>query len=53
MIMNEINLVLFSCIIHVIFFEIQLHNYFVFVLAVPQPTVPPGDPDEALHCCPR
>ena len=29
-IMNKINIVLFFCIIHVIFFKIQMHDYFCF-----------------------
>ena len=49
MIMNKINLVLFFWVIHKIFFQIQMHNYLcIFFCAVPQPTVPPGAPDEAL-----
>ena len=48
-IMNKINLVLFFWVIHIIFFKIQMHNYLCFFFcAVPQPTVPPSAPDEAL-----
>ena len=49
MIMNKINLVLFFWVIHKIFFKIQMYNYLcIFFCAVPQPTVPPSAPDEAL-----